>query len=43
MCLFSGMLALALDDFMLLVVDIETKRVVRTFAGHHGSVTDMVS
>lgn len=39
----SGMLALALDDFSLLVVDIEMKRVVRRFAGHHGNVNGMVS
>uniref|UniRef100_A0A7N8XCH6 WD repeat domain 36 n=1 Tax=Mastacembelus armatus TaxID=205130 RepID=A0A7N8XCH6_9TELE len=38
----SGMLALALDDFTLLVVDIETRRVVRKFAGHHGNINDMV-
>ncbi|KAM6901067.1 WD repeat-containing protein 36 [Lycodopsis pacificus] len=37
----SGMLALALDDFMLLVVDIETRRIVRKFAGHHGNINDM--
>uniref|UniRef100_A0A673AJH2 WD repeat domain 36 n=1 Tax=Sphaeramia orbicularis TaxID=375764 RepID=A0A673AJH2_9TELE len=37
----SGMLALALDDFTLLVVDMETRRVVRKFAGHHGSINDM--
>uniref|UniRef100_A0A3P8X2I1 WD repeat domain 36 n=1 Tax=Cynoglossus semilaevis TaxID=244447 RepID=A0A3P8X2I1_CYNSE len=37
----SGMLALALDDFTLQVVDIETRRVVRKFAGHHGSINDM--
>nr|XP_046230116.1 WD repeat-containing protein 36 [Scatophagus argus] len=37
----SGMLALALDDFTLLVVDIETRRVVRKFAGHKGSINDM--
>lgn len=43
-CLFyvSGMLALALDDFTLLVADIETRRVVRKFAGHHGNINDMV-
>lgn len=38
----SGMLALALDDFTLLVVDIETRRVVRKFAGHAGNINDMV-
>lgn len=37
----SGMLALALDDFTLLVVDIETRRVVRKFAGHHGNINGM--
>uniref|UniRef100_A0A3Q3XGH5 Uncharacterized protein n=1 Tax=Mola mola TaxID=94237 RepID=A0A3Q3XGH5_MOLML len=37
----SGMLALALDDFTLLVVDIETRRVVRKFAGHQGNINDM--
>ncbi|XP_041666013.1 WD repeat-containing protein 36 [Cheilinus undulatus] len=37
----SGMLALALDDFSLLVVDIETRRVVRKFSGHHGNINDM--
>lgn len=36
------MLALALDDFTLLVADIETRRVVRKFAGHHGNINDMV-
>ncbi|XP_072309482.1 WD repeat-containing protein 36 isoform X1 [Eucyclogobius newberryi] len=37
----SGMLALALDDFSLLVVDMETRRVVRKFSGHHGNINDM--
>ncbi|XP_072228107.1 WD repeat-containing protein 36 [Leuresthes tenuis] len=37
----SGMLALALDDFTLVIVDIETRRVVRKFAGHHGNINDM--
>nr|XP_057913461.1 WD repeat-containing protein 36 [Doryrhamphus excisus] len=37
----SGMLAVALDDFTVLVVDMETKRVVRKFWGHHGNTTDM--
>lgn len=39
---FSGMLALALDDFTMLVVDTETRRVVRKYTGHHGNVNDMV-
>uniref|UniRef100_A0A3Q2P0E8 WD repeat domain 36 n=1 Tax=Fundulus heteroclitus TaxID=8078 RepID=A0A3Q2P0E8_FUNHE len=37
----DGMLATALDDFTLAVVDIETRRVVRKFAGHHGNITGM--
>uniref|UniRef100_A0A3P8RJC7 WD repeat domain 36 n=1 Tax=Amphiprion percula TaxID=161767 RepID=A0A3P8RJC7_AMPPE len=37
----SGMLALALDDFTVVVVDIETRRIVRKFAGHHGNINDM--
>ncbi|KAM6902387.1 WD repeat-containing protein 36 [Xenentodon cancila] len=37
----SGMLALALDDFTLVVVDTETRRIVRKFAGHHGNINDM--
>ncbi|XP_067341278.1 WD repeat-containing protein 36 isoform X1 [Channa argus] len=37
----SGMLALALHDFTLLVVDIETRRVVRKFSGHRGKINDM--
>uniref|UniRef100_A0A3B3ZV29 Uncharacterized protein n=1 Tax=Periophthalmus magnuspinnatus TaxID=409849 RepID=A0A3B3ZV29_9GOBI len=37
----SGMLALVLDDFSLLVVDMETRRVVRKFSGHSGKINDM--
>ncbi|KAM9794306.1 WD repeat-containing protein 36 [Syngnathus typhle] len=37
----SGMLAVALDDFTLLAVDVETRRAVRKFAGHLGSTNDM--
>lgn len=36
------MLALALDDFTLVVVDTETRRIVRKLAGHHGNINDMV-
>lgn len=36
------MLALALDDFTVLVVDTETRRVVRKFSGVRGNVNDMV-
>ncbi|KAM9801262.1 WD repeat-containing protein 36 [Neosynchiropus ocellatus] len=37
----SGMLALALDDFSLLVIDVETRRIVRKFGGHRGKITGM--
>lgn len=37
----SGMLAIALDDFTLNVLDMETKRIVRKFSGHGGQVNDM--
>ncbi|KAJ7986988.1 hypothetical protein DPEC_G00334090 [Dallia pectoralis] len=37
----SGMLAIALDDFTLNVLDTETKRIVRKFSGHRGQVNDM--
>ncbi|XP_013994136.1 WD repeat-containing protein 36-like [Salmo salar] len=37
----SGMLAIALDDFTLNVLDVETKRIVRKFSGHRGQVNDM--
>ena len=38
----SDMLALACDDFMVVVVDIRTKRIVRRFAGPANTITDMV-
>ncbi|XP_036385144.1 WD repeat-containing protein 36 [Megalops cyprinoides] len=37
----SGMLALSLDDFMLNVMDMETRRIVRKFSGHRGQINDM--
>ncbi|XP_061656643.1 WD repeat-containing protein 36 [Syngnathoides biaculeatus] len=37
----SGMLAVALDTFTLLIVDIATRRVVRKFAGHGAKTNDM--
>jgi len=39
----SAMLGVACDSFVLLVVDTDTRRVVRTFHGHRNRVTDMVS
>lgn len=37
----SGMLGVALDDFTLNVLDMETKRIVRRLVGHRGQVNDM--
>ncbi|XP_074642621.1 WD repeat-containing protein 36-like [Tubulanus polymorphus] len=37
----SSMLAVALDDFSVVIVDIDTRRVVRTFTGHRNCITDM--
>ena len=36
------MLAVALDDFSVTVVDTDTRRTVRLFTGHLNTVTDMV-
>ena len=38
----SSMLAVNTDDFAIHVVDVELRRVVRIFTGHHNRVTDMV-
>ncbi|GFQ91859.1 WD repeat-containing protein 36 [Trichonephila clavata] len=37
----SGMLAVALDNFLILLVDIETRRIVRRFDDNGGSISDM--
>ncbi|XP_027526997.1 WD repeat-containing protein 36 [Neopelma chrysocephalum] len=37
----SGILGIAFDDFSISVLDIETRKVVRTFSGHHGRINDM--
>ncbi|XP_063909551.1 WD repeat-containing protein 36 [Zophobas morio] len=37
----SCMVAAALEDFDIYVIDIETRRVVRKFVGHTGQITDM--
>ena len=39
----SSMLGVACDSFELLVVDTDTRRIVRMFRGHRNRVTDMVS
>lgn len=42
MFLGSGILGIAFDDFTISVLDIETRKIVRTFSGHHGRINDMV-
>ncbi|GFS88390.1 WD repeat-containing protein 36 [Nephila pilipes] len=37
----NGMLAVALDNFVILLVDIETKRIVRQFDDNGGNISDM--
>ncbi|KAG8505660.1 WD repeat-containing protein 36, partial [Galemys pyrenaicus] len=37
----SGILGIALDDFSICVLDIETRKIVREFSGHHGQINDM--
>ncbi|XP_076844467.1 WD repeat-containing protein 36 [Brachyhypopomus gauderio] len=37
----SGMLALALDDFTISILDMETKRTVRRLSGQRGQINDM--
>ena len=40
---YSGMLAVAMDNFNLHVIDIETRKQVRVFRGHSNRITSMVS
>jgi len=40
---FSSMLAVARDDFVVNIIDIDTRKVVRKFAGHDNRLTDMVN
>ncbi|NWU96924.1 WDR36 protein, partial [Upupa epops] len=37
----SGILGIAFDDFSISILDIETRKIVRTFSGHHGRINDM--
>ena len=39
----SGMLAVAVDDFSVVVIDCDVKKVVRKFSGHSNKISDMVS
>ena len=38
----ATMLAVATDDFIVAIFDIETRKVVRRFLGHRNTITDMV-
>lgn len=37
----SSFLAIALDNYDICLVDIDTRTIVRKFTGHHGPVTDL--
>ncbi|KAL7988865.1 hypothetical protein Chor_007784 [Crotalus horridus] len=37
----SGILAIAMDDFGIKVLDIETRKIVRKYSGHQGQINDM--
>uniref|UniRef100_UPI00398F518B WD repeat-containing protein 36 isoform X2 n=1 Tax=Pristiophorus japonicus TaxID=55135 RepID=UPI00398F518B len=37
----SGMLAVAVDDFRIAVLDSETRKIVRRFSGHQNQINDM--
>ncbi|XP_077062492.1 WD repeat-containing protein 36 [Siphateles boraxobius] len=37
----SGMLAIALDNFSVHILDMETRRIVRKFSGNRGQINDM--
>lgn len=36
----SSMLCVAMEDFSLIIIDLDTKGIVRKFEGHTGQVTD---
>ncbi len=37
----SAMMAIALDDFTIVIVDCDIKRIVRKFSGHFNKISDM--
>ncbi|XP_001513138.1 WD repeat-containing protein 36 isoform X1 [Ornithorhynchus anatinus] len=37
----SGILGIATDNFIISIMDIETRKTVRIFSGHQGQITDM--
>lgn len=39
---FSSMLAVVLEDFTISIIDIDTRRTVRSFSGHSNTITDLV-
>lgn len=36
----SSLIAVALEDFSIILLDIDTRRIVRRFEGHKGQLTD---
>jgi U3 small nucleolar RNA-associated protein 21 len=36
------MLAVSLDDFRIMIIDVDTRKIVRTFNGHQNVITDLV-
>lgn len=40
---FSGLVGVACDNFTIVVIDEEIRRIVRHFKGHNGRITDIVS
>lgn len=38
----SAMIAVALDNFSVVIVDLESKKIVRVFDDHNGSISGMV-
>jgi U3 small nucleolar RNA-associated protein 21 len=38
---FSALAAVAFKDFSLAIVDMDIRRITRTFPGHNDSITDM--
>ncbi len=37
------MLAVSLDDFSVIIIDCDVKKIVRKFCGHSNKISDMVS
>ena len=35
-------MAVAIEDFTVKVIDVDTRKIVRNFTGHQHSITDMV-